>query len=494
MRRTGALFLLAGCLLAAGAHILSGAGVGPPGPVTSVPGFSGKFPSAHEAGYIPVGGGRELFYYFAECEDAKLAPTAPVLLWLNGGPGCSSFDGFIYEHGPFSFSWAGGAPGAGVELSLNPHSWSKVAHVLYVDSPAGVGYSYAPPGDVERNDTQTAQDSNAFLRKWFKAHPSFAKHEFYVSGESYAGIYVPTLTAEVARGNDAGQLPYINVKGYLVGNGCTDEVVDGNAYIPFAFGKSLIGLDVYERGAKACKNSYWNATGACAKHVDDMQTLLDDLNVYDTLDVCYHPDGPGAGHALLRAAASEASRRAGGAGRSWPVGPVRAGKVDSWRSLGVAPDPDGGVAVPCMDSRLAHSWLNLPETRVSLHAAPAATAGEWAICSDEIEYTHDYGSMLPVHAELNERGLRALVYSGDHDLSVPHTGSERWTRDWSSAGGPPLLEEWRAWMVNDQVAGYVRHYEKLTYATVKGAGHTVPQYKPVESLAMLTRFLHGAPL
>ncbi|KAL6128298.1 hypothetical protein ACLB2K_071653 [Fragaria x ananassa] len=89
--------------------------------ITQIPGFNDTLPSKHRSGYVTIDerNGRNLFYYFVESE--RKPSEDPVVLWLNGGPGCSSFDGFVYEHGPFNFEAAktkGGLP----KLHLNPYS------------------------------------------------------------------------------------------------------------------------------------------------------------------------------------------------------------------------------------------------------------------------------------------------------------------------------------------------------------------------------------
>ncbi|BAT16570.1 Os12g0257000, partial [Oryza sativa Japonica Group] len=82
-------------------------------------------------------------------------------------------------------------------------------------------------------------------------------------------------------------------------------------------------------------------------------------------------------------------------------------------------------------------------------------------------------------------------YSGDHDMCVPYTGTEAWTRSL----GYGVIDSWRPWHLNGQVSGYTQGYEHgLTFATIKGAGHTVPEYKPQESLAFYSRWLAGSKL
>jgi len=84
------------------------------------------------SGYIDVGKGRSLFYWFVE---SQLAPsTDPVVLWTNGGPGCSGLTGFLSEQGPFRANEKGA-------LDLNPYAWNKVANMVFIEQPAGVGFS-----------------------------------------------------------------------------------------------------------------------------------------------------------------------------------------------------------------------------------------------------------------------------------------------------------------------------------------------------------------
>jgi len=147
-----------------------------------------------------------------------------------------------------------------------------------------------------------------------------------------------------------------------------------------------------------------------------------------------------------------------------------------------------GEQVPCIDSDRAAAWLNQASVRTALHAISVAEQ-EWVICSDQIEYTSTYTTVIPIHQELLENGYRVLIYSGDSDMCVPNTGSEAWTDSLNL----PVVDEWRPWFLGQQVAGYVREYKGLTYATIKGAGHMVPQFKPPQALQFFTQFMNNQP-
>ncbi|XP_077226861.1 serine carboxypeptidase 1-like [Tasmannia lanceolata] len=460
--------------------------------ITHLPGFSGTLPSKHYSGYVSIdeNHGKNLFYYFVLSE--RNPSEDPVVLWLNGGPGCSSFDGFVYEHGPFNFQ-AGKEPETLPQLHLNPYSWSKVSNIIYLDSPAGVGLSYSNnSGDYSTNDTKTASDTHSFLLKWFEQYPEFRANPFYISGESYAGVYVPTLASEVVKGIEAGLKPILNFKGYMVGNGVTDEEFDGNALVPFAHGMGLISDDLFKEVHSACEGSYWNpANDSCEEKLVLVEEDIGNLNIYDILEPCYHSPKP-RGITADKGRLPTSFRQLGETerplavrkrifGRSWPLrANVRDGRVPTW--------PELGSSVPCTDDEVATSWLNNETVRNAIHARQENVSGTWDLCTGRIEYDHDAGSMIKYHKYLTTRGYRALIFSGDHDMCVPFTGSEAWTRSL----GYRIIDQWRPWFFNEQVAGYTQGYaNNLTFLTVKGSGHTVPEYKPKEALAFYSRWLAG---
>ncbi|XP_071921662.1 serine carboxypeptidase-like 20 isoform X1 [Coffea arabica] len=461
--------------------------------VTSLPGFNGTFPSKHYSGYVTIDSAtpKHLFYYFVDSERNPLKD--PLVLWLNGGPGCSSFDGFIYEHGPFNFE----APKKQGELPIlhpNPSSWSKVSNIIYLDSPSGVGFSYP---NLPTGDLQTASDTHAFLLKWLEQYPEFQANPFYISGESYAGIYVPTLASEVDKGIKGGIKPKINFKGYMVGNGVCESKFDGNnAYVPFVHGMGLISESVFKATEANCKGDYDSEDLPCQAIISHIDGLVSGLNIYDILEPCYHnnkiPETTSTDNTSLPKSFQELGKtdkplpvRKRMFGRAWPYrAPVRDGIVPSWPQLTQSLHARG-VSVPCTDDEVATAWLNNEAVRKAIHASPES--GSWGICNG-LSYNHDAGSMLPYHKNLTSAGYPALIYSGDHDLCIPFTGTQAWT----ASLGYEVVDQWRPWLSNDQVAGYLQEYaHNLTFLTVKGSGHTVPEYKPRESSDFYSRWLQG---
>jgi len=122
--------------------------------ITNMPHYSAPIPFKQYSGYITVDAthGRALFYWFVESQRSP--SSDPVVMWLNGGPGCSSLDGFFYEHGPFHFDRE--IDSINTTLHANPFAWNNVSNVLYVEAPAGVGFSYSnTTSDYVTNDNKT---------------------------------------------------------------------------------------------------------------------------------------------------------------------------------------------------------------------------------------------------------------------------------------------------------------------------------------------------
>ncbi|GAA0174839.1 serine protease [Lithospermum erythrorhizon] len=182
--------------------------------IKNLPGQPKSPPISQFSGYITVNEdhGRALFYWFFEAQSEST--RKPLLLWLNGGPGCSSIGyGAATEIGPLRVSKNG------VGLEYNKHSWYKEANLLFVESPVGVGFSYTnTSSDLSQlNDEFVAEDAYNFLVNWLQRFPQFKNHDFFIAGESYAGHYLPQLAELVYDRNKLPtKYPNVNLKGFIV--------------------------------------------------------------------------------------------------------------------------------------------------------------------------------------------------------------------------------------------------------------------------------------
>ncbi|CAL1711151.1 unnamed protein product [Somion occarium] len=126
---------------------------------------------------------RKLFFWFWPTTNASNARD--LLFWTNGGPGCSSLEGFLQENGPISWSWGQSEP------TPNPFSWTNLANVVWVEQPVGTGFSQGAPNIT--NDDELAEQVAGFLGQFLEVFDELKGSNFFVSGESYAGFYVPYI-------------------------------------------------------------------------------------------------------------------------------------------------------------------------------------------------------------------------------------------------------------------------------------------------------------
>ncbi|KAH0760271.1 hypothetical protein KY290_023764 [Solanum tuberosum] len=438
-------------------------------PVKFLPGFQGPLPFELETGYIGVGDSDDvqLFYYFIKSESNP--KSDPLILWLTGGPGCSALSGLLFEIGPITFEpveYGDFKPaeynGSFPSLVLNPHTWTKVASFIFLDLPVGTGFSYARTSEARQSDDLQASDhAYQFLRKWFNDHPEFLRNPFYVAGDSYSGISIPIISQLIANGNEKGLEPFIDLKGYLLGNPATFHG-EYNYRISYAHGVGLISDELFESLKRNCKGEYFDIHPRNTQCWNDRQT-------YDQM-----LGGITNAH-ILEPKCEFASPRP----QKW-IGQRRS--LDEMLYLG---------RLRCRFDweKISYHWADDDKVREALHVR-RGSIGKWKRCAgDDLPYQKIIGNSIPYHANLSVKGYRSLIYSGDHDTMIPYTSTEAWIRSLNYS----IVDDWRPWIVDGQVAGYTRTYSnKMTFAT--GGGHTAPEYKPVECLAMLRRWLSYQPL
>ncbi|XP_050214128.1 serine carboxypeptidase-like 17 [Mercurialis annua] len=433
--------------------------------VKFLPGFDGPLPFELETGYIGVDESEEvqLFYYFIKSQ--RNFKEDPLLLWLTGGPGCSALSGLLYEIGPLTFKVAeynGSLP----TLILNPHSWIQAASIIFVDMPVGTGFSYTKAQLASYvTDLKQVHQADQFLRKWLKDHPEFLSNPVYIAGDSYSGKTLPAIVQQIINGAEVGTEPLINLQGYIIGNPVTDSSFDTNAKIPFAHGMALISDELYQSLKISCREDYVNidpTNTQCLKYMDDYDKCTSGLLENHILE-------PTCGYFASPKPFELVGKRS-----SLIDNNQDSQKIDC-RSYGYT---------------LSYNWTAYASVRQALHVREG-TVKEWLRCNYDLPYTYEISSSVNYHAYLSNKGYRSLIYSGDHDFMVPYIGTQGWIRSLNYS----IVDDWRPWLVQGQVAGYTRTYSnQMTFATVKGGGHTAPEYKPVECLAMIKRWLNQESL
>ncbi|XP_022636262.1 serine carboxypeptidase-like 13 [Vigna radiata var. radiata] len=431
--------------------------------VKFLPGFEGPLPFVLETGYVGVGESEDVqtFYYFIQSDNNP--KEDPLLLWLTGGHGCSSLTALLLEIGPIAIKqeeYNGGPP----NLILTNQSWNKVSSIIYADLPVSTGFSYARTElAAQRSDTLFVDQAHEFLRKWLIDHPKFLSNEVYIAGDSYSGIPVPAIVLEIAQANEEGFQPRINIQGYLLGNPRTTRR-EGNYAIPFAHGMALISDELYESLQKNCKGNYIDVDSEnvlCYKDMESFNKLVSGLYKYNILEPLCVFDQP-----------ESLSRRS-------------LMKKFSEKHFLKTDVKVLDVTCPTYTLLLLAYWANDENVQTALNVRKGSI-GTWVRCNHNEGFKFEIPSSVEYHANLSKKGYRSLIYNGDHDMAVPILGTQEWIRSLNYS----IVDDWRPWNSNGQVAGYTRTYSnKMTFATVKGAGHRAPIDKSGECFDMYSRWI-----
>ncbi|KAK6270934.1 hypothetical protein POUND7_008032 [Theobroma cacao] len=406
--------------------------------ITELPGQPKNVEFNQYSGYVTVNeqAGRALFYWLIELPVSRSPETRPLVLWLNGGPGCSSLAyGAAEEIGPFHIRPDGRT------LYLNRYAWNNLANMLFLESPAGVGFSYS-------NTTS----------------------DLYTAGDRRTGHYVPQLSQIVYERNRGVQNPVINFKGFLVGNAVTDDYHDFVGTFEYWWTHGLISDSTYRSLRVACDlGSSTHPSLQCMSALRVAEVEQGNIDPYSIFTQ------PCKDTATLK-------RNMRGHYVSFHSYELNNGAFPPWMSRAYD---------PCTE-RYSKVYFNLPEVQKALHANVTGISYPWQTCSDLVgNYWADAPlSMLPIYKELIAAGFRIWVYSGDTDAVVPVTA----TRYSIDALKLPTVTNWYPWYDNGKVGGWSQAYKGLTFVTVTGAGHEVPLHRPRQAFILFRSFLENKPM
>ncbi|XP_034702570.1 serine carboxypeptidase-like 42 [Vitis riparia] len=415
-------------------------------------------------GYVDVDekAERSLFYYFVEAEEDP--QNKPLTLWLNGGPGCSSVGGGAFTAlGPFF------PKGHGRGVRRNSKSWNKVSNLLFVESPAGVGWSYSnTSADYNCGDASTASDMLTFMLKWFKKFPGYKLRPLFLTGESYAGHYIPQLANVLLDYNNKSKDFKFNIKGVAIGNPLLQLDRDVPAVYEFFWSHGMISDEVGLAIMNDCNFEDYTFSGThnvsteCNTALNDAYSIVGSyINPYDViLDVCYP---------------------------SIVQQELRLRKVVTKISIGVD---------VCMTAERTF-YFNLPEVQKALHANRTNLPYRWTTCSNILFYNEGDSNldMLPLLKRILQDKIPVWIFSGDQDSVVPLMGSRTLVRELAKDLNFQHTVPYGAWFHKGQVGGWHTEYGNLlTFATVRGAAHMVPYSQPSRALHLFATFIQGRRL
>lgn len=369
--------------------------------------------------------------------------------------------GFLTEQGPFR-------PSVDLTLEANPYAWNTVSNMVFIESPAGVGFSYTDDSDdLSIGDVQTAVDNYHLIQAFLSRFPDLRANALYITSESYGGHYMPTLAKQIVESNQvADSAQVINFKGFAVGNPYTDVNSGIPSGIATAWGHQLLPRSVYEEYVKTCKTP----SAECTTLIGRLLGGLGDLNPY-ALD---YPICTKSSHYSTQSL--------------WLMN-------HQLLSAGLHPRAAGVRSMeayePCVANYMT-AYLNQAAVKHALHVRDDL---HWSECSSVLRYNHTDGmkvSTAPLYNQLIDggHGLNILVYSGDDDAVCSTLGTQEWI--WG-LGYTPAANAWATYTVDGQTAGYLTKWTgtKLAFLTIHGAGHEVPTYKPEIALDMWERYLAG---
>eukprot|EP01126_Amoeba_proteus_P012399 TRINITY_DN1509_c0_g2_i2.p1 TRINITY_DN1509_c0_g2~~TRINITY_DN1509_c0_g2_i2.p1 ORF type:complete len:570 (+),score=83.66 TRINITY_DN1509_c0_g2_i2:241-1710(+) len=480
------------------------------------------------SGYIKAGippayptGQIYMHYWFVESENNP--KTDPIVVWYNGGPGASSLYGLLVELGPLLLNERSledprynstGIP----QLIRNPYSWSKVANVLTIDNPAPVGFSYCDPvgptGDGTScgpwNDSSTAAINYKFFTNWFPEFSEFWDRELYVIGESYAGVYVPTIVRELV----AQPPPGLNLRGFAVGDGCMGiDVLCGDSDGPywdveFMHGHGQFSNSLYRKIKTSCSEAELkngNVSPFCQSVLDQMSQEIGGYYGYNLYDECWYKNifaRPGS-KGLRRNFVFPASAQ--GALNDYAC-PTNAMTI--WIDLAVVRkalnvpldsyffNGDNGVILDPLLLLLLSSLLPLP--LLPRHRYRYCHRHRHLIQPTGVgfNYSSTERSVLPIYQRsIVQNNLKVLVYNGDTDPGINSFMTQDKYFDFFQSVGIQITERWRPWTLDGKlaVAGYVTKFaENFHFLTIRGSGHMVPEFKPAAALSFLSHWLQNS--
>ncbi|TBU47608.1 alpha/beta-hydrolase [Dichomitus squalens] len=482
------------------------------------------------AGNIPVNRpdhpNNTLFFWAFEHENGSLTAGAdertdvPWGIWLNGGPGSSSLLGQAYENGPIHLT----PEGLPIE---NAFSWDKLSDYIWIDQPVGVGWSTTDSEGYVHDEDEMGRDFMGFLENLVKVFPSLAQRPLYLTGESYAGTYIPYIMKTYF----GLENPPVNIVKFAIGDGTVGSTLTFE-YVPtlttIETYPQLIGYDPevfdYFREQQHLCGYDLNLTYPQNGHFPTLQVVNPTDPASPLITENFSNKRQFFRKTLTRLAVEADTLRK----RDGELVPVKRdlslranGTIDSWYGCFIydelidyalnfsAPwSETQGFDVYQVQDALnpespidGSSFYNDPQMVAALHAP---TSKQWAgsipypFLGDPVNgfdpSVEPMAFLSDLASNASRHGISVVLYSGNDDSLVAHRGTEVVIQNTTFGGSQGFSRRPSTpWIDDNGLVGGVVHQERnWTYVLVEGAGHLIPYFNPSRASTVLREFILGS--
>ena len=370
------------------------------------------------ADYLPIDntGKYKLFFWLFKSRDKN--PNAPLVIFLNGGPGSSGQEVVLAENGPYRVS------SKDLSLSINPYSYTNTSDVLYLDQPIGTGFSTCNDSSrIPLNQSAVAEDLVYFFTKFYDKYPEYTNRRVFFTGQSFAGHYIPGVVPTLAR-----LIPRMNVKGVSIGNGAISLLTytKYNIYAKYMMERGLLdtfGYIVSGVQSWVCaklmefnfKNIFTMLSCAMA-----MGMPIQDKNRYDYTTVC-------------------------------------------------------NDTIDCYDFQNISQFLKKPEVLERLNSPNKS----WVYTSEEVNAAMMYDNIVDYSSgftELLAKNIAVTLYYGEKDYICNYEGGLQWLNELNWDYTSKLVAQKDA-LISDSI-GTNKGFSLVNFVRIRDAGHFVTMNRP----------------
>jgi len=398
-----------------------------------------QWPEENYHGYVEINDKKEdqMFYWWFPSRSSR--KNDPLVLWMTGGPGCSSELALFVENGPWKINKET------LEAETNPYSWNSHANLVYIDQPIGTGFSRADPKDYVKTEKEVANQVYQFLEEFYKRYPEFQGRDFYIFGESYAGHYVPNVANYVFNQRN----PDIKLKGAAIGNGLPNPWIQYEGYAEYSLHNKLIGFEQYlsmvpkfrqcetmmqyliEGGREMCDGLVGLIlSGDANTNLAGSNTAAQRFNTYDITKPCQ--------------------------------GPL------------------------CYNFTFLDEFLN---QRAVLDSLDVPKDEKWESCNGVVGDNMAQGdwreNAIPMLSDLLNNDIPVMMYHGDLDFICNWMGGEQAAKGIEWYG----KQQFGTAAFENIGYGLKKSYNSLSFVKFSNAGHMVPMDQPESALKMMKEFI-----